>query len=144
EQDVTRALEMEPAAAELYFVRAEIREHNGDRAGAERDRAEGLRREPSDVNGWIDRGYARLGRDPKGALADFEKALELNPRSGQALQNKAHVLSEHLGRTAEAVAVLNKAVAQYPGYVHARLGRAVLLARLGKRTEAHADAREAL
>jgi tetratricopeptide (TPR) repeat protein len=144
QRDVTQALELDPTATWLYFVRAEVRELNGDLEGARSDRAEGLKREPGDVNSWIDRGHARLGHDAQGALADFEKALGLNPRSGPALQNKAHVLAERLGRTAEAVEVLDRAVALHPGFVPARLGRAVLLARLGKRAEAHADAREAL
>ena len=36
-----------------------------------------------------------------GALADFQKAAQLNPRSLAALQNQAHVLSK-LGRNEEA------------------------------------------
>jgi serine/threonine protein kinase/tetratricopeptide (TPR) repeat protein len=144
ERDATQALERGVAAPDLYFVRAEAREQRGDRAEAERDRAAGLAAEPGDVGGWVDRGYARLAADPRGALADFEKALALDPRSCHALQNKAHVLAERLERTAEAVEVLNRAVALHPGFVPARLGRGVLRARLGKRAEAHADAREAL
>jgi eukaryotic-like serine/threonine-protein kinase len=44
----------------------------------------------------------------------------------------------------EAMAALDKIVQLYPGYVRARIGRAVVLARQGKRTEAHADVRESL
>src|SRR5262249_10843028 len=42
------------------------------------------------------------------------------------------------------VAVLDQALTWYPDYVLARVGRAVLLARLGKREAALRDAREAL
>ena len=51
---------------------------------------------------WIARGVARIAADPPGALADFDQALLLNPRSPQALQDKAHVFSERLQRPANA------------------------------------------
>src|SRR5262249_18520990 len=56
----------------------------------------------------------------------------------------AHVLAEYLGRTEAAVAVLDQALTWHPDYVLARAGRAVLLARLGKREAALRDARAAL
>ena len=58
------------------------------------------------------------------------------------MQNKAAVLSERLGRTGEAVEVLDRAVSLYPDYVPSRVGRGVLLARLGRRADAHRDAEE--
>jgi tetratricopeptide (TPR) repeat protein len=102
-----------------------------------------------------------------GSLADFDKALQLNPRSVSALQNKAHAFDqmplrqsalpfppwvadkllavrERLEQTKQAIAALDKALAIAPDYVLARHDRGVLLARLGKRTEALADAQEAL
>src|SRR5207302_698991 len=115
----------------------------GDKDGAKADRAAGLRERPADELSWVARGLARLAADPPGALADFEEALMLNPRSQSALQNKAHVLGK-LGRTAEAVQALDAAVALYPDFVPARSGRGVLLARLGEREAALRDAREAL
>src|SRR5262249_33120116 len=101
---------------------------------------EGLKRTPEDELSWVARGMARLAREPEGALADFEEALRLNPRSREALQNKAHVLAEVLGKTAEAVAVLDQSVRYYPDHVPARGGRGVLLARLGRRGPALEDA----
>ncbi|MCI0457241.1 MAG: protein kinase [Gemmataceae bacterium] len=143
-EDLTRALERDPQATRIYFMRARARERAGDAGGARLDRAEGLRREPNDEKGWIARGVARLASDPAGALADFERALAINPRSRAALQNKAHVLAERLKRDADAVAVLDVAVALYPDHVPARIGRAVLHARLGRREEAVKDARASL
>src|SRR5262249_26328178 len=105
---------------------------------------EGLRREPRDEQSWLARGVARLADDPQGALADFEAALQLNPRSRVALENKAHVLAERLGRPDEAVAVLDRAIGWHPDYVLARAGRGVLLARQGKRDAALREAEEAL
>jgi serine/threonine protein kinase/Tfp pilus assembly protein PilF len=140
--ELTTALDLGVAATRVYFIRAEARARSGDRDGAARDRAEGLRRTPTDVESWVARGLARLPDDPNGALADFESALGLDPLSRSALQNKAVVLSERLGRTSEAVAALDRAVALYPDYVPARVGRGVLLARLGRRAAAHRDAEE--
>ena len=127
-----------------YFLRARIRTRQGDLAGARQDQQEGLRHEPTDEKDWIVRALARLPRDAQGALDDLNKALELNPRSRAALQDKANVLAEKLGRTAEAVTVLDRVVALYPNYVPARTGRGVLLARLGQQDAARADADEAL
>jgi serine/threonine protein kinase/Tfp pilus assembly protein PilF len=142
--DLDRALARNAPYTRAYFLRARIRDKLGDAAGAERDRAEGLRREPDDDLSWNARGLARLKADPAGALADFQRALEFNPRSRAALDNQAHVLAEVLGRTEDAVAVLDRALALYPDHVTARASRAVLLARLGDRGAAHKDAAEAL
>jgi tetratricopeptide (TPR) repeat protein len=125
-------------------MRARVHELAGDKVAADRDRADGMRRQPTDEKSWIARGVARLERDPKAALADFEQALACNPRSRTALQDKAHVLAERLGRTKEAIDVLEKELASYPDSVLARAGRGVLLARLGQRKSAHKDAEESL
>jgi tetratricopeptide (TPR) repeat protein len=106
-----------------------------------------------DERSWIARGLARLGSDPAAALADFDQALTLDPTSRDALQNKAHVLAEKLPAktpdekqqlTLQAIEQLDKALALYPDFAPARSGRGVLLARLGKRDAAVADARGAL
>lgn len=143
-QDLTRALELGTAHTRVYFLRARARELAGDREGAAQDRAEGLRREPADEKSWIARGVVRLGHDNEGALGDFSQALQLNPRSRAALQNKAHVLAERLDRTAEAVTVLEAAAAHYPDAASVFASRGVLQARLGRRRAAHADAEAAL
>jgi tetratricopeptide (TPR) repeat protein len=141
--DLTLVLGREPDCTRAYFMRARARELAGDEAGARRDRDEGMRHEPADEHGWLARGIARMAADPPGALADFEKALEFNPRSLVALQNRAHLLGR-TGRTEEAAATLDRAVAFYPDYVPARAGRGVYRARLRQWTAALEDAREAL
>ena len=87
-----------------YFLRARVRAKQGDREGARRDQEEGFRGEPRDERDLTARGLARQPRDPQAALADYEAALKLNPRYRAALQNKANVLAENLGRTEEAIA----------------------------------------
>jgi tetratricopeptide (TPR) repeat protein len=142
--EITKLLTVDEAPTRLYFMRAEFREQVGDRQGARRDRAEGMSRQPADELSWVARGVARLPADPKGALADFDAALRLNPNSGLALQDKAHVLAEYMGKTKEAVAVLDRALALNAEDVSARAGRGVLLARLGRRQAALRDAVAAL
>jgi eukaryotic-like serine/threonine-protein kinase len=141
--DLTLALECGAPACRTYLIRSRARLRAGDAAGADRDRVEGLRRTPDDAEGWVARGLARRHTDPRGALADFEAALAIDPRSRAALVDKAHVLSESLGLTAAAVRVLDRAVSWYPDDAPARVGRGVLLARLGRRDAAHRDAEEA-
>jgi eukaryotic-like serine/threonine-protein kinase len=145
-EDLTAALKHRTSITRVYFMRAIAREKSGDREGARRDMAEGMRLEPaeSDYTSWIARGEARIQQDPQGALADFDKALEINPLSAGALQNKANVLSESLGRPDDAIRVLDRSVALHPDYVPARAGRGVLLARAGRRQAAEEDARESL
>jgi serine/threonine protein kinase/tetratricopeptide (TPR) repeat protein len=142
--DLTHLLNEPKPPLRAYFLRAKVRSREGDRAGAQRDREEGLRGEPRDERDLTARGLVRQPRDPRAALADYEGALKLNPHYLAALQNKANVLAEDLGRTMEAIGALDQALALYPDYVPARAGRGVLHARLGRREAAHADARETL
>jgi serine/threonine protein kinase/Tfp pilus assembly protein PilF len=137
------ALEQGAPDAYVRFLRADARERKGDRDGAKKDREEAMRREPTDEKGWQVRAFARLNSDPRGALADIDRALRINPRSLTALQNKAHVLSK-LGQNKEAAAALDRALEWYPDSVKARAGRAVLRARLGRRAEAHDDVVECM
>jgi tetratricopeptide (TPR) repeat protein len=142
--DLTHLLSDSKPPLRGYLLRARVRAKQGDREGARRDQEDGLRSEPRDERDFAARGLARQPRDPRAALADYESALKLSPRYLTALQNKASVLGEVLGRTEEAVATLDTLLAFYPDYVPALAGRGVLRARLGRRESAHADAREAL
>ncbi len=142
-EDYTHALDTGSAPVRVYFLRADVRRKLGDKQGAEADRAEGLRREPSDELSWVARAENRLD-DPTAALADVEEALKLNPVSVHGLQLKAHILAERLGRPEEAVRALDRAVEYHPDHAAVRAGRGVLLARAGKRDEALRDAKDAL
>jgi tetratricopeptide (TPR) repeat protein len=142
--DLTRALEQGTPPTRVYFLRAWVRELLGDRDGAQRDRVEGLARRPTDEASWVVRGSARMADDPAGALADFDEALALNPRSLTALQNRAHVLAERLGQTDAALKTLDRLLEFYPDFVPALAGRGILRARQGRREEALRDAQACL
>jgi serine/threonine protein kinase/tetratricopeptide (TPR) repeat protein len=142
--DYTRALDDPAASTRIWFLRAAARAKAGDRPGARQDYDRGIAAVPTDELGWIALGSVRRERDPKGALADYEQALQLNPRSFDGLQNKAALLSDKFHNDADALAVLDRAVELYPESVLARGGRGVLLARAGKCAAAIEDAQACL
>jgi tetratricopeptide (TPR) repeat protein len=142
--DLDAALEQGASATRVLLVRSRVKLALGDRGGARSDRREALRRTPTDEEGWVARGVARVADDTEGALADFARAVKLNPRSLAGWQNRAHLLSERLGRTREGIAALDAVLRLNPARVPALGGRGVLWARLGERARAHRDAREAL
>jgi serine/threonine protein kinase/Flp pilus assembly protein TadD len=142
--DLDRAEELSrPPRSRLYGLRAQARRLLGDAAGADRDRAIFLKTTPTDPLGWAARGEAKLAgppADPTGALTDFEEAIKRDLDFLPALRDKGSVLSEHLGRPAEAVLVLDRVLELAPESVADRAGRAVLLARLGRGADARRDA----
>ena len=143
-RDLTQALESGCTETRVYLLRARIRRQLGDTAGAADDLREGLRRTPEDELSWVARGVARLDDQPHEALADFRQALELNPRSAPAWQNVAHVLSERLNDTPEAIRALDQLVVLEPRNARAVAARGVLLARQGNREAALRDAHTAM
>jgi tetratricopeptide (TPR) repeat protein len=142
--DLGLAGRLDPGHTRVHFMRSRILDRVGDRRAAAQDHEQGLSRTPGDELSWIARGLAHMAGDPGRAVADFDRALAENPESRQAMQNKASVLSERLGRTEEAIAVLDRLIGIHPEYVAARAGRGVLLARLGRRDAALSDASAAL
>lgn len=142
--DLTSALDL-GASTRAWFLRSRAKQRVGDTLGAKLDHEMGLKEEPGDEVSFNARGLALLKRkDPHGALSDFEQALQLNPRSRKAMSNLAHVLSEHLDRPAEAIAILDRMSRLYPEHAACYSGRGVLRARLGRRTEAIRDAQRTL
>jgi serine/threonine protein kinase/tetratricopeptide (TPR) repeat protein len=142
-EDLSRALELSAPRARVLLMRARVHELAGNKEEARKDLADGLREAPTDELGWIARGVARLGSDLAGAIADFDSALTLNPRSLSAMQNKAHALSK-MDKNQDAILVLDQLLERYPDYVPGRAGRGVLNARVGNEKAALADAVEAI
>ena len=106
-----------------------------------------LAKEPSDPASCVARGLARLRLsppDPKAALADYERAVALDPAWLDGWRKIAEVLAEHLGRPEDSLRALDRALALAPGDVSVRAGRAVVLARLGRRQEARKDTQACL
>ena len=142
--DLTFCLTLKGAPSRAWFVRAKAKRRLGDIAGFRLDLAEGLKHEPDEPAGFVARGLARLPADPQGALADFDSALAIDPFNREALQDKASVLGENLGRGEEALKVLDTLLLHHPENFEAICGRGVQLARFGRREAALRDAHTAL
>jgi tetratricopeptide (TPR) repeat protein len=143
--DADEAIRLGNRGNQVRFLRAGLRERLGDKEGAAEDRRAGLESEPRAEGDWIARGKARYrAGDVPGALEDFQKAVEANPRSLVGLHNQAHIYSERLGKNDEAIERLNRVLDCYPDLLPSLGGRAVLLARQGRRDQALADAKRLL
>lgn len=88
---------------------------------------------------WIFRGLSKLPQSPDEALIDFETAQNFDSVYFTAGQNRAHVLSEFLGRRQDAIQVLTEMLQRDPNYAPALTGRAVLHARAQHKDLALAD-----
>lgn len=127
----------------LYAVRGQTRRRLGNVTGADADLARVLNSNPTDARGLAIRGEERLRNRPNSAeqaLEDVQKAIERDPEFVPAWRDKASILSENLGRTADAIVALDRVLELIPGSISDRAGRSVLHARLGHQTEARADA----
>jgi len=145
EADFTRALALGAESIQILTYRYQVRQKLGDTTGAAADRAEAAALTPKHEADYVSRGLAYLDdKDYRAALADFRAAEEINSRSLPALMNQIHVLAEKLGEPNDALAVASRITRLYPEYASGRIDRAVLLARLGKRPDAHAEAEQAL
>ena len=141
--DLTRALELGFTPTSVHLARSRVYARMENWAASKQDRAEGLKLEPTDERGWVDRAQAKLIDDAEGALGDYAHALELNPRSVTALKGQGHLLSR-AGKTREAAQALTRIVEISPDSPQAWSGRGVLHARLNDRKAALSDARQAL
>jgi eukaryotic-like serine/threonine-protein kinase len=144
EVDFTTALAEPDAPTRLHFLRSLARRGTGDTAGADADRADGLKLEPTDAVSWAVRGRWKMATEPEKAIADFDAALRLDPAQRDALANKSAVLAEQLHRETEAVPVLDRLLELYPNNVDARANRGVYLARVGRAEDAKRDAADCL
>ena len=131
--------------ARTRLLLAQIMEKAGDLEGAKRERAAGLKCLPLDDKACVAVAVAESNDDPAKAVKDLDRALEYNAFSEAALESKANLLAERLGRTPEAIEVLDRAVAFYPESGLMRAARGVLAqARLSQNDAALHDAQSAL
>ncbi|MDY3556521.1 protein kinase [Gemmata sp. JC717] len=140
--DYTSALDRGCSEFQVLLLRASARDRF-DPAGAKADRSAAQALEPKVEMDYLIRGWGRKDQDPKGALSDLRKAAELNPRSVVALQNQAHILADLLKDPAGALVVTKRVVELSPDFAPGRAGHAIILARLGRRAEAHKEIEQA-
>ncbi len=153
EEELTKAIKAEPNVPEYYFQRARVREKlhgiykkQGIReklnklAEAQHDKQKVLNSVPENAEGWIYRGMVREEKDPRGALADYDVALAIDPDDPLALFRKGRLQAGVLNRPKDAVVTLDRALALKPDYADARILRGRAHAMLGNRSLAHKDA----
>jgi serine/threonine protein kinase/tetratricopeptide (TPR) repeat protein len=148
--DLTKAIDLGYPPTAVLLTRSRVYSRMDKPELAKADREEGMKGLPTDEKGWITRGLLRMPKDGKGgvkafadALADFDEALVVNPRSATARQCKARCYSM-AGENTQAVAELSALLEVFPETLDALSGRAMLYSRLGERAKAHADAEEAM
>ena len=79
-------------------------------------------------------GFAKMGLNPKDAIADFDKAIALYPKDALAYYSRG-VAKMELKQYHDAITDYDKAISLYPEYALAYMNRGVAKAELG-RTEA--------
>ena len=145
-----------PESALAWLAKAEVAQHQSTRLLLTKSRiarsignhqvadellSRVITADPTEPEGWVLRGLARLAQSPADAAADFAKAQAWSTTRFIAGQNRAHVLSEYLKRPAEAIEVLSELLTEDPEFLPGLSGRAVLYAREGRKEEALADAK---
>lgn len=111
EADYGEALkfQLDPATQLLaYRLRAQSRLSQGNAAGALTDYAAALRVNPRDATLYEERGFVGIfKKDFAAAIADFDKALQLDPNLARVIPWRALALAR-AGKTAEAKAQLSR------------------------------------
>ena len=139
-RDSTRAIDSGALDASTYFLRSRVHRQLGQIEQAGTDLQSAMQTPPMSALDWTQRSLVTRLADPEAALEELNRALEINPRSKKALQNKAALLSL-LERNEAAIEVLTQMIKlpNAPSAVYR--ARGLLRAKLGDRTGALADAR---
>ena len=145
ERDLTLAIACPDVETRVYFLRHQARLAQENKVGAEADLQQFLSVPPLDEESLIMRGVVFYEQgDVERAMEDFEQAIELNPASSSAWINKATILTDAEGGLEQAIAAMTRVVELEPANATQLATRGVLLARAGRRFEAHHDAQRAL
>lgn len=142
--DFTAAIEWKFTETRVYFSRAHSLRESGDTAAAAADLKQGQSLEPRDSLSYVARALSYLPEKAVAAEAELKSALQLEPASRIVLMNLAHVQSEHLQKTEQALEVLAQIEQLYPNDTDAIGSRAVLFARLQQGEPAVAELKKLL
>jgi Flp pilus assembly protein TadD len=133
-----------PKDVAAYFVRANVRNAQGEFAKAIADYTEAIKLDPEDGPAYNGRGYAyhRLGELDK-AVADFNQALQINQKDISAYNNRGIVFFEKR-EYAKAIADYDQALRLDSKHTWSYHNRGNALAATGELTRALADFDEAV
>ena len=140
-EDLNKAVGLQPKSSRIRLTRMQLLKKMQRLQQAEQDLEYVMQNEPVTAEDWNARALARLPGAPDEALKDLQEAERLFGPVPVVLQNMAHVLSEHLERESESIAVLDRLIEKSPRYQKALSGRAVLHGRAGdvERTQQDVD-----
>jgi serine/threonine protein kinase/Tfp pilus assembly protein PilF len=146
EEDLTTALNHGWPALQIHLLRADVRTYRGDASGAAADQEIAAKLAPRFEGDFLILAVTRIAANrPKDAIEDYQAALKINPRSISALQNMVAVLADRLEKPdlQAALATATHSCELYSEYAPFRANRAIILARLNRREEAHQEIEKA-
>ena len=139
----THTLERNPSSWLAHVNLGMIRLGNGDRQAARRHFTAALAVRDN-LEARMNLGALEFGGGNIAAARDhFERAAELAPHRAEPKNNLAYLL-HHLGRDREALALVDRALAQLPDYLDALQTKVAVLGALGRHDQALPVAERAL
>ncbi len=140
--EADRAVALAPLSSHVYLVRARVSRHQGRLRAARADVERGLELESKEPRLWQLSGELRTAAgDPRGALADFDRAIRLG--AGRTAHGPRALALLALGNAELAVRDWTLALTYDPEDPTAFLGRARAFLRLGRWDNARADLEQA-
>lgn len=140
EQDLDRAIYLNPADASAYITRAMIRYFRDNLNGALADYDMSIMIDPSNVTGHYNRGNlrAQIGDDNR-AIEDFDMVIEAEPDNLLAIFYRG-VLRDQTGDYSGAEADITRVLEEYPQFIQGYQMRSEVREKLGNHRGAEADA----
>jgi serine/threonine protein kinase/Tfp pilus assembly protein PilF len=140
--EADRAVALAPLSAHVYLVRARVRQYQGRLREARDDLERGLELQSDEPQLWQLRGELKTAAgDPRGALADFDRAIQLG--GGRTAHGPRAEAQLALGNAELAVRDWSLALLHDPEDPRAFLGRARAFLRLQRWDNARADLEQA-
>jgi protein O-mannosyl-transferase len=142
--DCAEAIKYKPNHAKAYENRQNIYLVQGKDSLALSDANMLIRLEPGNRLGYYTKGVVlvRLNQ-PDSALVNFDKCLELNPKTDYALNNRGSLLFNHFGKYDEAISDFTKAISINPAGNYF-LNRSKCFYKKGEMQKAKSDLQEAI
>lgn len=140
EQDLDRAIYLDPGDAGAYITRAMIRYFRDNLNGALNDYDLSIMIDPGNVNGHYNRGNlrAQVGDDNR-AIEDFDMVIDSDPSNLMAVFYRG-ILRDNTGDYAGAEQDLTKVLEEYPQFIEGYQIRAEVREKMGNRRGAEQDA----
>ena len=120
--DFTKALEIYQMDTNSYFLKGNANNAIGDYAGAIKDYTKVIEIEPKMAAAYFNRGVARSGLKDTSAIADWIKAIEINPKFKWSVilnNNCSNQIADYHKDYSGAIADFDKAIGINPNYAEA-------------------------